>query len=40
MKTDKPNMSSGKTKYNKIKKPGQSWTQLRDIDRRKEGEKS
>ena len=30
MKTDKPAHGSGKTRFNRIKKPGESWTKLRD----------
>jgi hypothetical protein len=30
MKTNKPLDGSGKTHFNKIKKPGQSWVALRD----------
>jgi len=30
MKSDKPLNNSGKTHFNRIKKPGQSWIVLRD----------
>jgi len=35
----KPRDRSGKTKYNRLKKPGESWTKLRDEarERRKAG---
>ena len=39
MKTDTPVRGSGKTHYNRIKKPGQSWTEERDKDRKKGKEK-
>ena len=32
MKTDKPNPSSGKTKYSRGKKRGESWTERREKD--------
>ncbi len=30
MKSDKPQMSSGKTRINATKKKGESWTKIRD----------
>ena len=34
MKSDKPNNNSGKTRFNRGKKPGQSWTELREQARK------
>lgn len=31
----KPKDGSGKTRFNRMKKPGQSWTKLRDEERKK-----
>lgn len=39
MKSDKPVKDSGKTHYNRIKNPGQSWTESRDKERKKGKEK-
>ena len=36
MRNGKPDSNSGKTFYNRIKQPGQSWTKLRDEARKKQ----